>query len=458
MKPILAAPTIVSLIITDVCNLKCTHCQNFWRDDNDRFDRLSASQIDKLAERFSEAGIFHVVISGGEPFVDLESLIHAIRRFIAAGMSIGVNSNLVLATPDKIKRLLDAGCDHILTSLCSHDPETNDRLVNMKGAFDKIVRGIECAVKNGMRVSVNNVVQRLNKDHVYETGRLVADLGCQRLFGTRSVIPPYASTPEAVGAYLFSPEEAYRVLDDLLRVKSDFGLPIGSLISYPLCFLGDLEKYRDFVGRGCPSQSGHAVGIYANGTVVGCCHVDQSYGNALEEPLSVIYERMRPWRTEQHYEGCAGCEYIDLCESGCRTTAFGVTGSFKGRDPLMVGPRAPIKPPAPRVPDPELLRRIEAGLRFVVPSRIRFRRESGFTLVNARWGNTLIVSEVYGEFLKTRHGVPEGFTLAEFPGDADKLAGLYMSELVECPDLEGEARSRFSRGFADRGINMIAVE
>ena len=63
----------------------------------------------------------------------------------------------------------------------------------------------------------------------------------------------------------------------MLLAKEDFGIGIGSLVSYPLCLLGDLNKYRDFVGRGCPAKSGIRMSVNADGTF----RMDSTPGNTV---------------------------------------------------------------------------------------------------------------------------------------------------------------------------------
>ena len=136
------------------------------------------------------------------------------------------------------------GLDHILTSLPSVDPSTTDSIMKKVGAFDQIMRGIKTAVRNNVRVSVNMVVTRETKNQVYEAGKLVAENGGQTLFVTRAVPPTYSQASN-LSNYILSPIETKRALDDAIRVKNDFGIMIGSLVSYPLCFLEDLDKYEE---------------------------------------------------------------------------------------------------------------------------------------------------------------------------------------------------------------------
>ena len=48
------------------------------------------------------------------------------------------------------------------------------------------------------------------------------------------------------GAF-FIVNETKQALDQAIKARDDFGLMIGTLVSYPICFLGDLEKYKDYI-------------------------------------------------------------------------------------------------------------------------------------------------------------------------------------------------------------------
>lgn len=423
------SPTVVSLIMTDVCNLQCRHCQNFWREEDIRTSTLTRDQIDLLLSRFVEAGIFHVVISGGEPLLFQDNLEYLVKKLLDNEISISLNSNLILATPDKMKRLRDLGVDHILTSLNSHEPEVNDYVSRGQDSLSAIRDGIATTVAAGIRVSSNMIIQRINMDHVYDVGRLLSELGVRKMFSTRSVMPPFAREDEREN-YFLSPEESKKALDEMLRVKSDFGLEIGTLVSYPLCFLGDLERYRDFVGRGCPSQSGFAIGVYANGDACTCCHSEKIYGNIFESRISEVYKNMEPWRKEQHYAGCDGCSYLNICESGCRMMAHVATGSCCGKDPLMTGPDMITVPYRP-APNLDTVKRLKALARCIVPERLRFRKEDGFYLINVRWGSTTFDSDAIAKFLLEHQASGNSFNYLEFPGTFDDLVSLYHRDIIE---------------------------
>jgi len=417
MKRRFSAPTLINLELTELCNVKCRHCYNFWRDDSMGVVSLDPVQIDLLLEKFVEAGIFHVIVTGGEPMASFELLEYTVNRLVEAEISLSCNSNLMLATPKNISRLADAGLDHILTSFPSPIATDCDFMMNKPGAFESVVRGISVTVKGGIRVSANMVITRRNMNDVYEAGRVLADLGVEKLFVTRSVPPTYAD-PAKESDYILEPEEQKKVLDDAIRAKEDFGIGIGTLVSYPLCFLGDLERYADFVGRGCPAQSGHRMSINASGNVHACVHEEESYGNIFETSISEIYqEKMKKWHDGSfHNPACFGCRYIDVCESGCSMSALAVNGDHSAKDPLFVGPNA-FESHLDLGNESDIKHAFDKNLRFRVRPGIRFRKDDECWLVNVRWGNSFPVSERIGLFLSECLVQERDFSLDDFGAD-----------------------------------------
>ena len=455
MKRLFSAPTTVNLELTEVCNVKCRHCYNFWRDESVGFVTLDQQKLDKVVEKLAEAEVFHVIVSGGEPFAKFDLLEHVLLRLHERGISTSCNSNLMLATDEKTQRLAAAGLDHILTSLPSPDPGQNDFVMCKEDSLAPILEGIRTCIRNGIRVSVNMVITRANMHQVYQAGKLVAELGCQKLFVTRAVPPTYSDVTKE-DDYTLTPEEQKSVLDEALRVKEDFGIMIGSLVSYPLCFLGDLEKYRDFVGRGCPAQSGHRMSINANGDVHACVHEEEAYGNIFESSVGQIYTgRMRKWHDRSfHYEGCAGCPYSDICESGCSMTSLAVYGSHSAKDPLFVGPHV-FEKHYESVPDAGILAAIDEGLRFTAPKRLRFRKEDGFHLLNVRWGNSIPVDDDVATFLIEHRDSDRPFTIREFgPERKELLAQLYFKDAIESADYSyADTRDKAGLSFNIDALN-----
>lgn len=436
---VFSKPTTINLVLTELCNVKCRHCLNYWRHyDEEHASSLSFEQMDRLIEMFVANGVFHVVLNGGEPLSKLDLVEYAAKRLLENGISIGLNSNLIIATPDKMRRLRDAGVDHILTSITSHDDATTDFMLGSRGgSLGKIIKGIEATVGAGIRVSANMVIGRPNKDHVHDTGLLAHRLGCERFFGTR--MTPDINVRQLGGGEDFDLErdEVMATLDELLRVKADTGMMVGTLVSYPLCMLGDLEKYADFVGRGCPTQAGQRISLNATGEFSACPHESEIYGNVFEIGLEEAWRATSKWRRgELRHPGCQGCDYIDVCGTGCRVAAKVYNGSLDAKDPFWRGKDSFVKPYR-LVMDPAIPRKLEAGVRLMVPDTIRFRDDGNFHAVNIRWGNTITLDNPTASWLieRRRSGMP--FTLADFGGGrVRELADLVVKGVVVAEEIE----------------------
>ena len=312
-KKVYSAPTTINLEMTEACNVKCRHCYNPWRDEHAGKFNLDEKKIDYLIDEFVKNKVFHVILSGGEPLAKFNDLCYALEKLVANNISTSLNSNLMLATPEKMKKLKDIGLDHVLTSWFSYFPTETDYITKYKGSYQKIVDGIKTTVAAGIRVSANTIVTQLNHKTIYKSGKFLNSLGVTQFFAHR-VIPPAYDRKDEKKQHSAKIEVAKQSLDELLRLKKEFGMSVGTLINYPLCMIGDLEKYQDFVGRGCPTQQGHRFNINSNGETHGCVMEDKNYGNVYEEGLKEAYARTATWRNESYlYEGCKGCHYIDIC-------------------------------------------------------------------------------------------------------------------------------------------------
>ena len=430
MNKLFKAPTAINLEITDMCNIKCRYCYNFWRERGANLCSMTKESMNKLLDILIDAGIFHIVFSGGEPFLNFEILEFGLKKAMGNNISVNCNSNLMLATDDKIKRLRDIGLDHILTSLNSHDPGTNDYMANRKGVFKEVIKGIETAVRHGMRVSLNMIVLQGNKDHVYATGKLAHELGCQKIFGTR-IVPTVNLGNIGQTEFRLTKEDALHTLEQLVRIKEETGIMIGTLVSYPLCLLSDLEKYADFVGRGCPGQSGHLMSINANGETHACVHQSESYGNIFEIGIYQAYKNMKAWYNKSYrYKECEGCDYIEVCRTGCRFSARAYFGKHTEKDPLMMGKDNFVKP-YKIIYDESIYEKIDNGLKFSVPKRLRFRKENGFYLVNIRWANVITITEKIALFLMKYRDSGKEFDISNFGRDKkESLARLFFKDVI----------------------------
>ena len=428
----MSAPISINLELLDSCNIQCRHCYNFWREDFQKHtNKMTRELFDKFLEMVIDSGVFHVVLSGGEPFMNFEVLEYGLKRLTENGISNSVNSNLMLVTPEKIRRLRGVGLEHVLTSLNSYDSETNDYICNKKGSFEKIVNGIKVTHAEGIRISVNMIIYQKNKDQIYETGKFISELGCQRLFATRIVPNVCLDTPDET-SFKLENEDAKKVLNQVIAVNKDFGLNVGTLVSYPLCILEDLDKFKTLVGRGCPAQRGNRMSVNADGIAHACVHEIEGYGNIYEIGIKNAFANMKKWHDGSYlYSGCLSCDYLNVCNAGCRMVAYSHSKKMNGPDNLMIGEHkilSPIKLPL----NNKMVNAVDSGEKFIVPKRIRFRKESGFYVINVRWANAFPIETRIGESLIKAQEQGIKFDKNDFKIiNREIMINLFMKDVIE---------------------------
>lgn len=115
-------PVLVHMIPTRRCNLTCTYCNEY--------DRVSPPvPIEDLlnrVDRLSELGASIVTMSGGEPLLH-PNLDDVIRRVRSHGMIAGLITNGYLLTPERIRRLNEAGLDHLQISIDNVVPDETSK-------------------------------------------------------------------------------------------------------------------------------------------------------------------------------------------------------------------------------------------------------------------------------------------------------------------------------------------
>ena len=97
MQRLFSAPTTVNFELTEICNVKCRHCYNPWRDESMGENSVDNSKLDRIIKEFSDAKVFHVILTGGEPMSNFDILVKAIKKLKDNNISVSCNSNLILA-------------------------------------------------------------------------------------------------------------------------------------------------------------------------------------------------------------------------------------------------------------------------------------------------------------------------------------------------------------------------
>ena len=116
-------------------------------------------------------------------------------------------------------------------------------------------------------------------------------------------------------------------------------------------------------------------------------------------------------------------------------TAVGVYGEHSAKDPLYQGYHV-FKKHYDLIINRNVIQSIKQGARFTSPSRLRFRKEDGFYLVNIRWGNSITLENETALFLLEHSKSGESFDLEKLGnGKEELMANLYFKDVIESNDI-----------------------
>lgn len=362
----LSAPVVVQWEVTPSCNLDCLHCYNHWRRGEPVQQKLEdITQIyQAVVSEVIANQIFSVVVTGGEPLLVLDQIVPFLRQFRDANVQVFLNSNLTLLNDEIAVKLRELGIKSILTSLPSGVLQTNDKITQRKGAHAKTTKGIKIALANGIKVTVNMVVTKINLSNIYTTAQYIADLGVKSFAATKAATP--GNCPD-FSPYALSRDEFRYMIRELVRVKDKLGLRIDSLEFYPYCAFEDENTRSTFGSRICSAgKTNCAIGY--DGQIRPCSRSEATYGD-IRDGFASAWEKMADWRTNVWLPAqCTSCSLKNKCVGGCKVDAFRTTGSISNPDPMCDFSQLPIRSAEKRL-------RPTRSRRFTVNPILKYRPE-----------------------------------------------------------------------------------
>jgi MoaA/NifB/PqqE/SkfB family radical SAM enzyme len=111
-------PIMAHIVPIRRCNLTCAYCNEY----DDYSKPVPLDTMRRRVDRLADLGTTILTLSGGEPLLHPE-LDEIIRRMRQRGIIAGMITNGYLLMPDRIKRLNDAGLDHMQISIDNVMPD-----------------------------------------------------------------------------------------------------------------------------------------------------------------------------------------------------------------------------------------------------------------------------------------------------------------------------------------------
>lgn len=332
--------------LTNKCNLRCEHC---YQDDYSQSSELSLNELKTVAEKINytlgkwgKEG--RIGVTGGEPFVrnDLFDFLEFLEQQPNI-KKIGILSNgtLLGGNIERIKKLSKL---HYVQLSVEGMRETNDE-IRGAGIFDKVMESTHLLKSENVPV---RWMVTLHKKNVSDVAQVI-DLAIENKVDTLTferLVPE--GSGKSFADYVLAPDELQRVFSYIVE-RSDAELAKKSPLSilklrtlWVLCDPQRAEKTNNAsiplekeVGASC-SIGIDSLCILPDATVLPCRRLPIPIGNLKYENLFKIWYTSKVlWdiRNKRNLKGkCADCEFVPRC-SGCRATAYALTGDYLAEDP-----------------------------------------------------------------------------------------------------------------------------
>lgn len=237
-------PLYFSISLTNCCNLRCVECLRL----RDSAGELSTQELKRIINQLAKEGCLYLIFTGGEVFLrkDLYDIADFAKK---KGFGLIFLSNGTLIEEENIEKLKKLKCELRIT-LYGVTTETHDSVTQVKGSFNKTIKGIKLLEKYRIAFSITVVVMKQN---FFELEKLQKRLRKKKWkFRNGFVIYPTIEDSLAPLEYRITDEQLeYAVKNGLLDRKD--GLSRNNNKEMALSDIGRLTGYISSKGEVYPS-------------------------------------------------------------------------------------------------------------------------------------------------------------------------------------------------------------
>lgn len=305
----LSAPLRMDVALTYRCQNRCGHCYN---QAERAVSELSTADWRRVLDRLRDAGIPHVVFTGGEPTLrdDLPDLVAYAEEL---GLVTGVNTNgRRLAEDAYTARLKEAGLDHVQITLESADAATHNAMTGAE-SFEETVEGIRSCVRAGIYTLTNTTLTKANA----RGAEALVDLAVAEKLNAIAANGMIYSGQGCTSGSDLTPQEVVPILEGLAKAAREKGVRFLWYTPTRYCELNPVEMA---LGVKQCTAARISMAVEPDGAVLPCQSWYDPVGNILHDPWEKIWDHPRCAalrRPQKPLAECEACEHLSLCGGGC---------------------------------------------------------------------------------------------------------------------------------------------
>lgn len=311
----------LELEFSKVCNLRCVYC--YASAGEALPNELTLPDIKNVIDQAAELGAKKIILlGGGEPLM-YEGLRSVVEHIYNKGLKQNIFTNGMLLTGGLAEFLFN----HEVSVIVKHNsntPEIQDKLVGVKGSYDKIKQGFEYLIEAGYpngkgQLGIQTVICRQNLKEIPDMWIWARERGIIPYF---EIITNQGRAKEHNELHV-SNEEIQKIFEELESIdETRFG--------------NKWSPHPTIASFTCKRHL-YSCLINSQGNIQPCTGIDMSVGNIKQERLkdilqkSPVIQKLRNIYNNIQGE-CKACEFAFDCY-GCRGNAYQMTGNYLASDP-----------------------------------------------------------------------------------------------------------------------------
>jgi radical SAM protein with 4Fe4S-binding SPASM domain len=308
--PLLKFPRYVHLLVTYDCNFSCRQCQV--NANRKRVNQLTLPEITRLIQDIKEAGVRHLIISGGEALTraDIFDILEVAENTGIPRITLATNGYLV---GKYRKELASVRIDRVVISI-DDVGEINDAIRGRNGAFQYALEALDIFRDIGVKSREVNTtvfpgaVSRMEKlaEYIGVSSATNWILGILIPIGRASLLENNT----------FEDSELMDLIELIKKLRTVMPVELNSHTGYMKNYFKDITSEPFFCRAGR-----EVCAINPDGEVVPCnmtTDIKFSLGNIREKHFKEIWrEGFREFRKSEYPQECKKCEFLAGCGGGC---------------------------------------------------------------------------------------------------------------------------------------------
>ncbi|MFH1075172.1 MAG: radical SAM protein [Candidatus Firestonebacteria bacterium] len=309
-------PVLSEIAITYKCNIACKFCYASCGCKKDATVKdLSTKDLKTVISRIkNDAEVPSVSFTGGEPTLrkDLTALI---KHAKSEKMWVNLITNGTLITPERAKKLKEAGLDSSQVSIEAGNASLHDEITQSAGSFEKTLNGIKNLINAGIRCHTNTTISRLNKENLFEILLLVKSLGLSKL--SMNMLMPAGSAVVNLKETSISYEEIGNIVLAVKKEAEGLGLEFMWYSPTPICIFNPIV--HGLGNKGCSACDG-LLSLAPNGDILPCSSYPKPMGNILKKDFKNMWfgADFKYFQEKKFaHEKCQRCGSLAICNGAC---------------------------------------------------------------------------------------------------------------------------------------------